>query len=1033
MASGCSIGAFGSTCPGGDWVDHPPCDGSLGIFEPCNLAASAALARAEFAKAEFALESAAAAVYSVRDAGRGDWKVREPMACNVQFDCDDGSQSDEMCDLKETAESTDHVYSVVSHSPTIREHRVQWQLINETGKDRAAGGVSDGSCQRTARFFLSEGTGSPGSSSVEQQLANEVSYDTKLEIAKALLCVFIVASCPSVVVFILDSNRSAFEEPVCDAGVLKKAPLTCEPCGHGGFLLPVFGEYEQSWPRYARAALYLVGLLWTFLGIGIVCDQFMGAIEEITSCERTVSVEMHKGTMHKFKLKVWNLTVANLTLMALGSSAPEILLNVVEICGRNFFAGEIGPSTIVGSAAFNLLVITAVCVSAIPADETRRVKHVDVYTVTASWSLFAYLWIVLILKVNTEDKVDVWEALLTLFFFPMLTLIAWLADTGKLKCRTCCPKRGSRPSSNPHRRGLSRTSSMVSQEVTSALQARYGQSLSVRTVNVLLKKNRETMRRAAPSRAKVRSEMMAMLFGGSKFGRAEPSNVVIGFSERSMAVFECCGKAELKVIASTCPGVPVSIGYRTVERAAKAGSRFRHSEGALVIGPKQTEAFIEVNIIDNDIFEPDEDFVVQLFELTMLGCVKPSKDIILGLDEMSVIVLNDDVPGTLSFDVTEVFTFEGETVTVDISRGLGSWGSITVDFQTVDGSAVGGRDYKHVAGSFEMVHGESHGTIRIPTFGKHDFDLQDEMSFKLVLKCSTTGVLLDPPTEDENGCPAIFCDIVISKRVELTCFARMMQTNFDRMKAVEFIQGWAGQFANAIFCNGSSEEQSQAGLRDWMFHSLCVSWKLLFAFVPPVSVFGGWLCFVCALVMIGAVTVVVGDLASFLGCCIGIPDDITAITLVALGTSLPDTFASKLAAEQDDTADNSIGNVVGSNSVNVFLGLGLPWAMASIYWEIRGPTPEWHAWTFRGKSYSDLFAARYPQGGFVVPAGPLVASVASYTTCALACIFLLFVRRRKYGGELGGPACAQKRDSILLVLMWVVHVCVSIYCSMSNT
>lgn len=31
------------------------------------------------------------------------------------------------------------------------------------------------------------------------------------------------------------------------------------------------------------------------------------------------------------------------------------------------------------------------------------------------------------------------------------------------------------------------------------------------------------------------------------------------------------------------------------------------------------------------------------------------------------------------------------------------------------------------------------------------------------------------------------------------------------------------------------------------------------------------------------------------------------------------------------TADNSVGNVTGSNSVNVFLGLGLPWTMAAIY------------------------------------------------------------------------------------------------------
>jgi len=56
-----------------------------------------------------------------------------------------------------------------------------------------------------------------------------------------------------------------------------------------------------------------------------------------------------------------------------------------------------------------------------------------------------------------------------------------------------------------------------------------------------------------------------------------------------------------------------------------------------------------------------------------------------------------------------------------------------------------------------------------------------------------------------------------------------------------------------------------------------------------------------------------------------------AITLVAVGTSLPDTFASVTATRQEVTADNAIGNINGSNSVNVFLGLGLPWLLAAIY------------------------------------------------------------------------------------------------------
>uniref|UniRef100_A0A8C8R9E6 Sodium/calcium exchanger membrane region domain-containing protein n=1 Tax=Pelusios castaneus TaxID=367368 RepID=A0A8C8R9E6_9SAUR len=81
-----------------------------------------------------------------------------------------------------------------------------------------------------------------------------------------------------------------------------------------------------------------------FLGMSIIADRFMASIEVITSQEKEIT------------------TVSNLTLMALGSSAPEILLSIIEIVGHGFQAGDMGPSTIVGSAAFNMFVIIAVCV-----------------------------------------------------------------------------------------------------------------------------------------------------------------------------------------------------------------------------------------------------------------------------------------------------------------------------------------------------------------------------------------------------------------------------------------------------------------------------------------------------------------------------------------------------------------------------------------------------------------------------------------------------------------------------------------------
>lgn len=97
------------------------------------------------------------------------------------------------------------------------------------------------------------------------------------------------------------------------------------------------------------------------------------------------------------------------------------------------------------------------------------------------------------------------------------------------------------------------------------------------------------------------------------------------------------------------------------------------------------------------------------------------------------------------------------------------------------------------------------------------------------------------------------------------------------------------------------------------------------------DIMNGYLCFVVSILCIGMVTAVIGDVASHFGGTLGIKDSVTAIVFVALGTSIPDTFASKVAAIQDKYADASVGNVTGSNAVNVFLGIGIAWSIAAIY------------------------------------------------------------------------------------------------------
>lgn len=54
-------------------------------------------------------------------------------------------------------------------------------------------------------------------------------------------------------------------------------------------------------------------------------------VQVITSQEKEITIKKPNGETTTTTVRIWNETVSNLTLMALGSSAPEILLSVIEV------------------------------------------------------------------------------------------------------------------------------------------------------------------------------------------------------------------------------------------------------------------------------------------------------------------------------------------------------------------------------------------------------------------------------------------------------------------------------------------------------------------------------------------------------------------------------------------------------------------------------------------------------------------------------------------------------------------------------
>lgn len=195
-----------------------------------------------------------------------------------------------------------------------------------------------------------------------------------------------------------------------------------------GLILPCWHSDGSLQTIIIHGLVYLWALIYMFVGVAIIADRFMSSIEQITSQERDIIVRRPDGKKEIVSVRIWNETVSNLTLMALGSSAPEILLSAIEIYAQNFEAGELGPGTIVGSAAFNMFVIIAICVWAVPCDQIKKIKYLRVFIITMLFSVFAYVWMLIILIWSSPGVITVWEGLTTLFFFYLTVQLAYIAD-----------------------------------------------------------------------------------------------------------------------------------------------------------------------------------------------------------------------------------------------------------------------------------------------------------------------------------------------------------------------------------------------------------------------------------------------------------------------------------------------------------------------------------------------------------------------------------------------------------------------------
>ena len=172
--------------------------------------------------------------------------------------------------------------------------------------------------------------------------------------------------------------------------------------------------------RRGAVILHIVGVLYMFVALAIVCDEFfIPALEIIAQ-----------------SLKLSN-DVAGATFMAAGGSAPEFFTSVVGV----FFArNAVGFGTIVGSAVFNILFVISMC-----ALLARTV-------LTLTWwplfrdSIFYAIALSVLIGFFHDGQIEWYESLVLLLLYLLYATFMgfngkvewWVKDKLRLLKPSCC-------------------------------------------------------------------------------------------------------------------------------------------------------------------------------------------------------------------------------------------------------------------------------------------------------------------------------------------------------------------------------------------------------------------------------------------------------------------------------------------------------------------------------------------------------------------------------------------------------------------
>ena len=164
-----------------------------------------------------------------------------------------------------------------------------------------------------------------------------------------------------------------------------------------------------------------------------------------------------------------------------------------------------------------------------------------------------------------------------------------------------------------------------------------------------------------------------------------------------------------------------TVDYATLDGTASAGADYETAQGTLTFAPGESVGEIPVRLLQDALGEPDESFGMRLSAAANATVTTADATATIFDDDGGIPMLSaEDAAATEGGVLAFAFVLDGPA---------GS--PVTVDYRTVNGTALAGSDYTAVSGTLTLDVGETSGSVEVPTLDDDVKELEENFSLHL--------------------------------------------------------------------------------------------------------------------------------------------------------------------------------------------------------------------------------------------------------------------------------------------------------------